>query len=81
MARLTWSISDRAAASERTSAKARDRALAKFRGRAERVHPFVAFGLTLLEALAALLLARWFFRLVTRRFGASRGVPGRAAAS
>ena len=43
---------------------ARDRAVAKFHVRAERRNPFVAFVLTLLEALLALLLLRWLYRLL-----------------
>ncbi len=41
---------------------ARDRAIAKFHARAERGNPFVAFALTLLEAVLALLLLRWLYR-------------------
>jgi HAE1 family hydrophobic/amphiphilic exporter-1 len=51
---------------------ARDRALAKFRARAQRVHPFFAFWLTMLEALAALLLLRFVWRAL-RRVTGSRG--------
>jgi HAE1 family hydrophobic/amphiphilic exporter-1 len=42
----------------------RDRAIAKFHARAERHNPFVAFWLTLLEALLALLLLRWSYRML-----------------
>ena len=42
----------------------RDRAVAKFHSRAERSNPFVAFLLTLLEAVLALLLLRWLYRLL-----------------
>lgn len=40
----------------------RDRAIAKFHRRSERRNPFVAFVLTLLEAVLALLMLRWLFR-------------------
>jgi HAE1 family hydrophobic/amphiphilic exporter-1 len=45
---------------------ARDRALAKFRRRSARWNPFFAFVLTLLEALAALVLLRFVWRLALR---------------
>jgi len=54
---------------------ARDRALAKFNARAQRVHPFFAFWLTLLEALATLLLLRFVWRALRRATG-SRGRAG-----
>ncbi len=41
---------------------ARDRAIAKFHARAKRGNPFVAFVLTLGEAVLALLLLRWGYR-------------------
>ncbi len=41
-----------------------DRALAKFRARAERGNVFIAFVQTLLEGLLALLLLRWAYRRV-----------------
>ena len=40
----------------------RDRAIAKFHRRADGGNAFVAFVLTLLEALLALLLLRWMYR-------------------
>ncbi len=42
----------------------RDRALAKFHARAGRQNVLLAFVLTLLEALLALLLLRWIYRLL-----------------
>jgi hydrophobic/amphiphilic exporter-1 (mainly G- bacteria), HAE1 family len=48
---------------------ARDRAIAKFRWRAERRHVALAFVLTLLEALATVLALRFGWRAL-RRFGA-----------
>ena len=42
----------------------RDRAIAKFHRRADGRNAFVAFVLTLLEALLALLLLRWVYRWV-----------------
>jgi hypothetical protein len=42
----------------------RDRAIAKFRRRAALRNPFVAFVQTLLEAVLALLLLRWLYRLL-----------------
>ncbi|WP_280152480.1 efflux RND transporter permease subunit [Piscinibacter sp. XHJ-5] len=45
---------------------ARDRALAKARRRAERWNVAVAFVLTLLEAIATLLVLRWVWRLLMR---------------
>ena len=54
----------------------RDRAIAKFHRRATRRNVFVAFVLTLAEAIAALLLLRWGYRAAktsvlwaTRRMG------------
>jgi len=57
---------------------ARDRALAKFRGRAQRGNVAVAFLLTLLEGVAALLLVRSAWRLVARLAGGRKAV-GRPA--
>jgi HAE1 family hydrophobic/amphiphilic exporter-1 len=51
---------------------ARDRALAKFRQRAQRWNAFVAFGLTLVEAVLALILLRLLWRWLARGFGALR---------
>jgi hydrophobic/amphiphilic exporter-1 (mainly G- bacteria), HAE1 family len=45
---------------------ARDRAIAKFRRRAQRWNPFTAFVATLLEALLALLLLRFAYRVVKK---------------
>jgi Cu/Ag efflux pump CusA len=42
----------------------RDRAIAKFQRRAERRNPLLAFVQTLVEALLALVLVRWFYRLL-----------------
>ncbi len=42
----------------------RDRAIAKFHRRSERRNPFLAFVLTLLEAILALLLVRWVYRIL-----------------
>jgi HAE1 family hydrophobic/amphiphilic exporter-1 len=53
---------------------ARERAVAKFRGRAARLNPFIAFLTTVGEAVLALLLVRFLYRLATR-------VGGRADAS
>src|SRR5258706_11419587 len=44
----------------------RDRAVAKFRRRTERWHPAPAFAVTLLEALATLLLLRFIWRCTRR---------------
>jgi len=46
----------------------RDRAIAKFRGRAVRWNPFLAFIATLLEAFATLLALRWIYRTLRRSF-------------
>jgi len=46
----------------------RDRAVAKFRRRAERWNPFLAFVATLVEAVLTLLTVRYFYRLVTWPF-------------
>jgi HAE1 family hydrophobic/amphiphilic exporter-1 len=51
----------------------RDRASAKFHARAKRHNPFVAFWLTLLEALLALLLLRWGYRLLRTWIGLYNG--------
>jgi hydrophobic/amphiphilic exporter-1 (mainly G- bacteria), HAE1 family len=48
---------------------ARDRAIAKFRWRAERRHVALAFVLTLLEALATVLALRFVWRLLRRLGG------------
>jgi HAE1 family hydrophobic/amphiphilic exporter-1 len=58
----------------------RDRALAKFRRRAQRWHPAPAFAVTLLEAFATLLLLRLVWRLLWRaiRWLSGRGPGGRA---
>ncbi len=45
---------------------ARDHALTKFNARAERRNPLLAFVQTLLEAVLALLLLRWMYRLLKR---------------
>ena len=58
----------------------RDRAIAKFHARAARRNPFVAFVLTLAEALMALLLLRWGYRAVKksvlRQFPRKRALGG-----
>ena len=46
----------------------RDRAIAKFHRRAGQVNAFVAFLLTLLEALLALMLLRWAYRMIKTVF-------------
>jgi hypothetical protein len=61
---------------------ARDRAFAKYRWRAERRNPFVAFVLTFLEALLTLILVRTVYRASKRLFAVTPGareVPVRAA--
>ncbi len=57
---------------------ARDRALAKFRGRAQRGPVVLAFVLTLLEGLATLVLLRTAWRLALRLRGAARSGERRA---
>ena len=52
----------------------RDRAMAKFHRRAQVRNPFLAFVQTLLEALLALVLVRWFYRLL---WSASRWIKAR----
>ncbi len=54
----------------------RDRAIAKFHRREERMNPAFAFLLTLFEAFFTLLLLRFFYRLVMRGW---RRVPGKPA--
>jgi hypothetical protein len=54
---------------------ARDRAFAKYRRRAERRNPAVAFILTFVEAILTLLLVRSAYRLVMRLFGRRKGGP------
>jgi hypothetical protein len=50
---------------------ARERAVAKFRTRAATLNPVIAFVMTFVEAILALLLVRALYRLV-RRFGGRR---------
>ncbi|MEI7764003.1 MAG: efflux RND transporter permease subunit, partial [Comamonadaceae bacterium] len=52
----------------------RDRAIAKFQRRAEVRNPLLAFVQTFLEALLALVLLRWFYRLL---MAAARWIQGR----
>jgi HAE1 family hydrophobic/amphiphilic exporter-1 len=52
---------------------ARDRAIAKLRGRAVRWNPFFAFVVTLLEAVATLLLLRLVWRSMKRAWRATVG--------
>jgi hydrophobe/amphiphile efflux-1 (HAE1) family protein len=54
---------------------ARDRMVAKFHRRAERLNVLVAFAMTFVEALLALVLVRLLFRLVVKgvRFATGRG--------
>ena len=52
---------------------ARDRAIARFRTRAARWNPFTAFFATLAEALLALLLLRFAYRMVKRLVGRAPG--------
>jgi HAE1 family hydrophobic/amphiphilic exporter-1 len=47
----------------------RERAVAKFNARAERMNPFVAFVATLLEALLTLVFLRFIYRRVRALFG------------
>ena len=54
----------------------RDRAIAKFHARAVQRNVFVAFVLTFVEAVLALLLLRWLYRM-TKTMG--RRVAGRRA--
>ncbi len=55
---------------------ARDRAFAKFHRRAARMNPFFAFVLTFGEALLALTLLRFLYRLVKKPFGRKSASPG-----
>ncbi|MBL8516753.1 MAG: efflux RND transporter permease subunit [Betaproteobacteria bacterium] len=54
---------------------ARDRAIAKFHRRAERMLPIFAFVLTFIEAVLTLSLVRFFYRLVMRLALMVRGKP------
>jgi hydrophobic/amphiphilic exporter-1 (mainly G- bacteria), HAE1 family len=47
----------------------RDRAIAKYHRRAERMLPIFAFVLTLIEAILTLILVRFIYRMVMRLFG------------
>jgi HAE1 family hydrophobic/amphiphilic exporter-1 len=49
----------------------RERAIAKFHAREERMNPFLAFVVTFGEAIFTLLLLRWVFRTVARLMGGS----------
>ena len=60
---------------------ARDRAVAKFRGRALRGPVALAFALTLLEGLATLVLLRTLWRLALRVRGADKSGERRARAA
>src|SRR4029079_5754259 len=53
----------------------RDRAFAKYRRRAERRNPAVAFLLTFFEAILTLLLVRSIYRVVMRLLGRRKGGP------
>ena len=55
---------------------ARDRAVAKFRRRAEAWNPFLAFVATFFEAITTLLLLRWLYRMARKLRGRR---PGAAA--
>jgi HAE1 family hydrophobic/amphiphilic exporter-1 len=59
--------------------KSRDAAIAKFHRRDARMNTFVAFVLTLLEALATVLFLRWTWRMLARLAGLARGRAPRAA--
>ena len=59
---------------------ARDHAMAKFRRRALRWPVLLAFVVTLLEAVLALLLMRLVWWLLVRGLRALRGLGGRGAA-
>ena len=54
---------------------ARDRAFAKYRWRAERRNPFVAFIFTFVEAILALIGVRSLYRLVMRLFRRRKAGP------
>jgi hypothetical protein len=47
----------------------RERAVAKFHARAERFNPFLAFVMTLVEALLTLVFVRFVYRAVRRLIG------------
>jgi len=47
----------------------RERAIAKFHAREERMNPFLAFVSTFLEAILTLLFVRWLYRMVRRLLG------------
>jgi HAE1 family hydrophobic/amphiphilic exporter-1 len=59
----------------------RDRAVAKFRRRAERWHPAPAFVVTLFEAVLTLLLVRGVWRLLVRGLRRATGHGGRRSTS
>jgi len=59
---------------------ARDRMLAKFRSRAERLTALPAFALTATEALLTLTLLRYMYRLSTNLYSLLRGRGGLAPA-
>ena len=50
----------------------RERAVAKYQARAGRMNPFVAFLTTFSEAILAILLVRWLYRLLKNRGGGAR---------
>jgi HAE1 family hydrophobic/amphiphilic exporter-1 len=52
---------------------ARDRAIAKYRRRAERRNPALAFIMTLVEALLTIILVRFFYRLAMKGVARVRG--------
>ena len=58
----------------------RDRAIAKYRRRAEGWNPFFAFVATFFEAIATILLLRWSYRRVMALVGYARGRREVAAA-
>ena len=60
---------------------ARDRAFAKYRRRAERWNPFLAFVATLVEAFLTLALLRFFYRLAMKIFVRLTGRAGAATPS
>ena len=56
----------------------RDRAIAKFHWREERMNPLFAFVLTLLEALLVLIGVRPVYRLLKKAFGLATGKRSKA---
>jgi HAE1 family hydrophobic/amphiphilic exporter-1 len=59
----------------------RDRALAKYRSRAERRNPFFAFVATVVEALLTLVGVRWAYRMTMKLVASIRRGPRQKAPS